>query len=316
MKNEVILVIIVLIELGVWLEWDIGRAIGKAASKRTGIVLGIIFMLIFPLFLTGIAISVYSSKNEVNPLGNYREIIRSITKHWKDAIQDKRLGLYMKNIKKSKIAKKFIHRIILLALFFFMYATFNQVYYENVQFPSWTDAHGMWSLDDERNLMRGYDFAKRDIVDKKRKDAIISGYYIDDTLCYAWITARNGDSLYSKNPYGINLTIYSLPGAYASCTVKHIKVRSASGKEYASDFANEKLPATVEFKNNTSESLDWVTYGTEEVFKLRRKPITVEFDLEINGIDVTKRRTVIFELKPVVINSIPNIVAVLLGAGI
>jgi len=56
--------IILLIIIGIFIEWFIGKAIGKAISKGTGIVLGIILILFFPFLLTGIAIIVYSNKNQ------------------------------------------------------------------------------------------------------------------------------------------------------------------------------------------------------------------------------------------------------------
>jgi len=46
------------------LEWMLGKAIGNAVSKNTGIVLGIIFIVFGVSLIMGIAIIVYSKENE------------------------------------------------------------------------------------------------------------------------------------------------------------------------------------------------------------------------------------------------------------
>ena len=60
----VIFLILGIIIFAIFIEWSIGKVIGKAISKSAGLVLGIIFILFFPLFLMGIAIIVYSNKND------------------------------------------------------------------------------------------------------------------------------------------------------------------------------------------------------------------------------------------------------------
>jgi hypothetical protein len=52
-----------LIIFAIWLEWIIGKAIGKRASKNTGIILGIIAILFGFSVLIGIACIIYSQKN-------------------------------------------------------------------------------------------------------------------------------------------------------------------------------------------------------------------------------------------------------------
>jgi len=59
-----VLLIIIVIVVGIFIEWQIGKAIGKSISRNTGIILGIVLIVLFPLFLTGIAIIVYSNRNE------------------------------------------------------------------------------------------------------------------------------------------------------------------------------------------------------------------------------------------------------------
>ncbi|GMO48602.1 MAG: hypothetical protein Pg6C_11180 [Treponemataceae bacterium] len=61
--NDIILIIILVALFLIWLEWQIGKAIGKHVTKSAGLVLGILGIVIFPFFLGGIACIVYSSKN-------------------------------------------------------------------------------------------------------------------------------------------------------------------------------------------------------------------------------------------------------------
>jgi hypothetical protein len=221
----------------------------------------------------------------------------------------------MKNKQRVKFNKKFIPWIIFIAIFLSIYVSFNQVEYKNIEFPGWTDANGSWSRDDEEWLMRGYDVSR--VLNKRRDIKIISKYYIDDVLCYPWIRARDQSTTYSKNPYRVNITAYSLPGKYTSFTVKNIKLRSSNGKEYKSDFANKKLPITVEFKNESSTGdgkLDIGYYNTEDLFYFKKELIIIELTLEINGLDESKIGTVVCELKPIVSNSLPLIIAYFLGA--
>jgi hypothetical protein len=51
-------------------EWMIGKAIGNAVSKGTGLILGIIFILCGFSLLVGIAIIVYSNRNKDEPTIN------------------------------------------------------------------------------------------------------------------------------------------------------------------------------------------------------------------------------------------------------
>ena len=59
----IVILIIALVVLGIIIEWSLGKAIGNAVSKNTGIVLGIVFIIFFPLFLMGIAVIIYSNSN-------------------------------------------------------------------------------------------------------------------------------------------------------------------------------------------------------------------------------------------------------------
>jgi hypothetical protein len=61
--GTVFLILIVVIAIVVWLEWIIGKAIGKSVSKGTGLVLGIILICLGFSVLAGIAIIIYSNKN-------------------------------------------------------------------------------------------------------------------------------------------------------------------------------------------------------------------------------------------------------------
>jgi hypothetical protein len=58
--------ILLIVIFGIFIEWIIGKAIGKCLSRTSGLVLGIVLIIFFPLFLMGIAIIVYSGKNEVS----------------------------------------------------------------------------------------------------------------------------------------------------------------------------------------------------------------------------------------------------------
>ena len=64
MEGIVILGIIVLIIFIALIEWIIGKAIGNAVSKGTGLVLGIVLILCGISLIIGIAIIIYSGKNK------------------------------------------------------------------------------------------------------------------------------------------------------------------------------------------------------------------------------------------------------------
>jgi hypothetical protein len=66
----IIFIVIVAIILAIWIEWIIGKAIGNAVSKGTGLVLGIILILCGFSLLIGIAIIVYSNRNKDEPTIN------------------------------------------------------------------------------------------------------------------------------------------------------------------------------------------------------------------------------------------------------
>jgi hypothetical protein len=64
----IIFLIVVGIIFVIWLEWTIGKLIGKNVSRTTGLVLGILFLLFGISFLAGIACIVYSQKNPNAPI--------------------------------------------------------------------------------------------------------------------------------------------------------------------------------------------------------------------------------------------------------
>jgi len=84
---EIVIFIIIGILLLIIIEWAIGKAIGNAISSGAGIALGIIFIILFPLFLMGLAIIIYSNKNKnespynihLNINSNGKEIYRNVT---------------------------------------------------------------------------------------------------------------------------------------------------------------------------------------------------------------------------------------------
>ena len=52
----------------IWLEWTIGKLIGRNVSRLTGIVLGIVLILFGFSFLVGIACIIYSQSNANAPI--------------------------------------------------------------------------------------------------------------------------------------------------------------------------------------------------------------------------------------------------------
>jgi hypothetical protein len=64
----IILIIIAVIIFVCWIEWIIGKAIGKHVSHTTGIVVGIVLILLGFGLLVGIACIVYSQKNKNPPV--------------------------------------------------------------------------------------------------------------------------------------------------------------------------------------------------------------------------------------------------------
>jgi hypothetical protein len=55
-----ILIIIGVIILVLWIEWQIGKAIGKCLSKETGVVLGVILIVLGVTIFIGLPIIIYS----------------------------------------------------------------------------------------------------------------------------------------------------------------------------------------------------------------------------------------------------------------
>jgi hypothetical protein len=134
------------------------------------------------------------------------------------------------------------YSIIILILIIFSscvlipyYATF----YENLELPVWTDAYGIWSLDDEKWLMRGYDHSNN--PNKERDTNILNKYLLNNALCYATTRAKDETTYYSKNPYRISITVYGLSDIHTSFTVKQINVNSISGNDL-SLLINDDLP--------------------------------------------------------------------------
>ena len=181
--------------------------------------------------------------------------------------------------------KHFYHLIILIIILFFSSCFYPHytIFYENKEFPIWTDASGIWSYDDEKWLMRGFDHSSR--TGKVRDTDIIRKYYIDDALCYIGIRAKNETTHYSRNPYSISLQVFGLPNKYTSFTVKNIIINSSSGN-ILSDLSNKDLPTTVELQSESAtveDMLVWGYYKTEEVFNLKKEPIIIEFTIDLNG---------------------------------
>jgi hypothetical protein len=89
-SSIVFLVIIIVIFL-IWLEWVIGKAIGKHISKQFGLVLGIVFIVCGISLIVGIACIVYSQANkdvltyDINVNANVNpDLIRNITPHYEN----------------------------------------------------------------------------------------------------------------------------------------------------------------------------------------------------------------------------------------
>jgi hypothetical protein len=58
--TKVILIIIGIIILVLWVEWQIGKAIGKCLSKETGVVLGVVLIFLGVTIFIGLPIIIYS----------------------------------------------------------------------------------------------------------------------------------------------------------------------------------------------------------------------------------------------------------------
>jgi hypothetical protein len=211
----------------------------------------------------------------------------------------------------KKICVLLIIGIIMVLIVFFILKQFHTIFYENFEFPLWTDISGTWSYDDEKWLMRGFDSSKS----KKRNVEIVNRYYLGDALCYIGIRAKNESTTYSRNPYNIGITVYGLPNRHTSFTIRKITVNSRSGNNL-SFLANNNLPVTVLLENEsqTEEMLVWGYYNTDEIFNFKNEPIIIEFTLEINGIGGSKTGDVVVELKPVNDFSLLLVFAYSLGA--
>ena len=64
----IVLGIILFIVFIIWLEWFIGKLIGKNVSRLTGIVLGIVLIIFGFSIITGIACIIYSQENANAPI--------------------------------------------------------------------------------------------------------------------------------------------------------------------------------------------------------------------------------------------------------
>jgi len=210
-----------------------------------------------------------------------------------------------KNILKSKcLVTLFI--IIFIILFSSLSIPYHTIFYENIEFPVWTDAYGIWSFTDEQWLMRGFDSSNRNdpfVIDKKRNKEIVDKYLLDSALFYAGTRARYESDLFSENPYSIGLTVYGLSKKHRSFTIKQISVNSPSGNDL-SHLANSDLPITIilerEFPEDEDEDLlVRGYYNTEAIFNFLNEPIFLEFSLEVNGIDGSVAGIIIFELTPI-----------------
>jgi hypothetical protein len=210
-----------------------------------------------------------------------------------------------KNIFKSKcLVILFI--VIFIILFSSLSIPYHTIFYENVEFPVWTDAYGIWSFTDEQWLMRGFDSSNRNdpvVPDKKRNKEIVDKYILDGALFYAGTRAWYESTHFSENPYSIGLTVYGLSKKHRSFTIKQINVNSPSGNDL-SHLANSDLPKTIILEREFPEDEDeaWLVrgyYNTEAIFNFLNEPIILEFSLEINGIDGSVAGKIIFELTPI-----------------
>ncbi|QQO07649.1 hypothetical protein [Breznakiella homolactica] len=171
---------------------------------------------------------------------------------------------------------------------------YHTVFYENKELEVWTDSYETWTLDDEKWLMRGYDRSPR-----KRADDTVSHYQINGALCYAGIRAKDETTTYSQNPYGIGITVWGILEEHISFTVKYIGVNSGTKKDVSAQL-NKELPQTVVLKNEsqTGEGLVWGYYHTEEILEFQKKPVTLEFILEVETVDGPETGHLFFTLTP------------------
>ena len=188
------------------------------------------------------------------------------------------------------------YRIIIIGFILIFSSCFyphRPVFYWDLKLPIWTDAHGIWSLDNERWLMRGFD-----TPNKRRDIEIMNKYLIYGALCYAVIQAKNETTVYSKNPYAVEIVVYGIKEIHTSFTIKDINVYQRRGNDL-SYFINNELPITVLFKNESEESrLVSGYFRTEEMFIFKEAPVFIELNVEVHGTDNTETGKVFFELTP------------------
>lgn len=194
----------------------------------------------------------------------------------------------------------------ILILLFSSCMPYNAVFYQNMEFPAWTDAHGVWSLSDERWFLREGNFAFVESLNfhtganKKRDKNIIDKYYLNGALVDAGIRAKHESTHYSQNPYRIGLWVFGFPNKHTSFIINSISVSSRSGNDL-SDLANNKLPVTIALEEGNSGDwgdFAWGYYHTEEIFNFRNEPVIIIFTLTINGIDKSESGHIAFEFKP------------------
>jgi hypothetical protein len=178
-------------------------------------------------------------------------------------------------------------------------APYYAIYYEQQDFPGYDTTGRVWSLQNEKLLMRGIRGSN-----EKRNAEIVNKYYLGGALFAAGISAKNETTTTASNPYRIYLLVY-VPNKDTSITIKNISVNSPSGNDL-SYLANHNMPVTMALEAMNTESgrrderfLSGV-YSTEAIFNLKKEPIIVKFDVEVSENDNYETGTIVFEFIPII----------------
>jgi hypothetical protein len=179
------------------------------------------------------------------------------------------------------------------------------IFYENLDFPTWSERYDTWSRDDEVWKMRGYDPSIRhhdfDGPLKKRDQEIVNKYILNGALCYVYIFAKNATTISSNNPYHLSIIVYGILGEHHSFTIKQVSVNQINNN--VSHLINNEFPVTIilekehpKAENNLIEG----KYQTKDILKFKKEKINITITLEINGINGSESGNIAFELSPYV----------------
>jgi hypothetical protein len=166
----------------------------------------------------------------------------------------------MKNKKDGRLFSFAIVLVICSSCVDVVLLPYHTTDYNNLELPVWTTGSGIWSLDDEKWLMRGV----MKMRNKIRNNEIMNKYIIDGALCNVFLVAKN-----RNDPYGIYFMVYGLENIHISFTIKNIDISIKDGKNLShllnEDYSNKIF---LESEKKVTGMLCWGHYHTAHCLTL------------------------------------------------